>query len=181
MLGTYTSSQITAAAKNKLIEVLAWKACQRTIAPTELSYHNSSQKFIYHVSGHRDGCSTECPGEQVYRMLPEIRAAVASFSLACASATPVAEILGVSKVQVSPNPLGTSRELALEFTLDQPIELSYRVLNAQGQVLLESVPTRFPSGANRVPVVGLPQELPQGLHFVQIVSSGQSITRGVVF
>ncbi len=181
MLGTYTSSQISAAAKNKLIEVLAWKACQRAIAPVELSYHNSSQKFIYHISGHRDGCSTECPGEQVYRLLPEIRSAVASYSMACASATPVLEISGISGVQVSPNPRGFSQDLALEFTLAQPMELSYRILNAQGQVLMESELSRFTSGANRIPVSGLPQGVPQGLHFVQIISGGQSITRSVVF
>jgi hypothetical protein len=181
MLGTYTSSQITTAAKNKLIEVLAWKACQRAIAPIELSYHNSSQKFIYHISGHRDGCSTECPGEQVYRLLPEIRAAVASYAQACASATPILEISGISRVQLSPNPLQSLQELALEFTLDHPMDLSYRVLNVQGQVLLESERARFPSGANRIPVVGLPQGLPQGLHFVQIVSGDRSITRSVVF
>jgi hypothetical protein len=83
MMGTYTSVDITAAARAKLVEILGWKACNSNINPTGQSVHSGSGLNLFNISGHRDGCATECPGNTFYNTLPALRTAVASHLAAC--------------------------------------------------------------------------------------------------
>ncbi|MCF8267055.1 MAG: N-acetylmuramoyl-L-alanine amidase [Ignavibacteriales bacterium] len=73
VMGTYTTVSPTDNALNSLKLLFAWKLNQRGIDPTASSYHPSSQRTIKHVSGHRDGCSTECPGTNLYYKLGNLR------------------------------------------------------------------------------------------------------------
>lgn len=79
MLGTYTSVTPSDISKETLRNLLAWKSCQEDIDPLDFSFHNSSGLNLYHISGHRDGCNTECPGNAFYPELPDIRLAVADY------------------------------------------------------------------------------------------------------
>lgn len=79
LLGTYTEVPPTDKALKSLKEMLAWRACARNINPTGFSFHTSSGLVLYHISGHRDGCSTECPGEKTYELLPQLRLDVAQY------------------------------------------------------------------------------------------------------
>lgn len=167
MLGTYTTSQITAAAKSKLVETLAWKACQRNIAPLEVSYHNSTQSFIFNISGHRDGCSTECPGQQVYQILPELRAAVQAQTQVCESATPVLSIQGLTAMNLTPNPASSMREVRVQFSLASAHRMSYRILNVQGGVVHESEVNHFPAGASSFYLSGV-QAVAPGTYYFQL-------------
>lgn len=76
IIGDFTSATPPAAALNSLKKILAWKADQRGIDPTARSRHNSSGRDLNHISGHRDGCATACPGNAFYPMLTGIRADV---------------------------------------------------------------------------------------------------------
>ena len=83
LLGTYSSSSPTQAARTNLEKLLAWKADQRGINPLQTSYHPPSQLTLYNISGHRDANSspaplacpkgTVCPGSTLYNLLPSIR------------------------------------------------------------------------------------------------------------
>jgi hypothetical protein len=84
MLGTYTSVNITDTARGTLVRILGWKCCNSSINPTAQSFHASSGLTLFNISGHRDGCATECPGNQVYASLPQIRTAVQDYVTACA-------------------------------------------------------------------------------------------------
>lgn len=84
MLGTYTSALPTSAAMTTLHELLAWKAAQRGIDPLGKSLHRATNSTIDNISSHRDGnrlpnsCTvTECPGNALYPLLPQVRQAVA--------------------------------------------------------------------------------------------------------
>jgi hypothetical protein len=90
MLGTYTSVNVTDTARATLVKVLGWKCCNSNINPTAQSLHTSSGLNLFNISGHRDGCSTECPGNQVYATLPQIRTEVQSYITACAPCAPPA-------------------------------------------------------------------------------------------
>ena len=100
IIGDFTSATPPAAALNSLKKILAWKADQRGIDPTGVSRHNSSGRELNHISGHRDGCATACPGEAFYPLLAGVRAdvksllsnfgAVASVSAASFSASALA-------------------------------------------------------------------------------------------
>jgi len=63
MIGTYTDILPTPEALATLRNLLSWKACKETIDPLDFSFHNSSGLNLFHISGHQDGCATECPGE----------------------------------------------------------------------------------------------------------------------
>lgn len=83
MLGTFTSGVPTPAAMAKLSELLAWKSSQAGLDPLGRSTHRGMNSVLDHISGHRDGnrlpgsCTvTECPGNALYPLLPDIRRAV---------------------------------------------------------------------------------------------------------
>lgn len=73
VMGTYTSASPTEAAKTSLTEILAYKTDERNINPLGSGYHISSGLTLNNISGHRNGCATECPGTNLYNQLPDIR------------------------------------------------------------------------------------------------------------
>jgi hypothetical protein len=82
LLGTLTNQDATAAARDALERVLAWKASAHGIDPQGSSLYtnpvNGTQKTFANIAGHRDVNSTECPGGVFYATLPTIRADVAA-------------------------------------------------------------------------------------------------------
>jgi hypothetical protein len=76
VMGTYSSTSPTEAAKTSLAEILAYKADERNINPLGGGYHAASGITLNNISGHRNGCATECPGTNLYNQLPNIRTAV---------------------------------------------------------------------------------------------------------
>ena len=88
LIGLFDSVTPTTAALGSLARLLAWKCRQRGIDPLGASFHGATRLQLNHISGHRDGdhappesgacpVGTECPGEMLYRLLPEIRGRVA--------------------------------------------------------------------------------------------------------
>lgn len=83
MLGTFTSVSPGEEALESLFRLIAWKGEKDDIDLMAGSYHavgpssaNLPDKYMYHISGHRDGCSpgyTECPGNFLYSMIPAVR------------------------------------------------------------------------------------------------------------
>lgn len=73
MMGTYTNVMPTTEALTSLRSLLAWKACDAGILPLDSAYHSPSSRVLNRISGHRDGCSTECPGQMLYDYLPSLR------------------------------------------------------------------------------------------------------------
>lgn len=73
MLGTYIDDAPTPESMTTLKEYLAWKSADLNIDPTASSLHAPSEYSIPNVSGHRDGCSTTCPGDMLYADLPQLR------------------------------------------------------------------------------------------------------------
>lgn len=84
VLGEYSSIDASAAAKASVAQIAAWKLGQYKYDPTgqvDLTAGMDNGKFklgqtasFYRISGHRDGYSTECPGNKLYASIPEIRA-----------------------------------------------------------------------------------------------------------
>ena len=85
MIGTYTDVLPTEAALNTLRNLLAWKSCFDNIDPLDFSFHSSSGLNLFHISGHRDGCATECPGELFYPTLEDMRDSVANIIENCSA------------------------------------------------------------------------------------------------
>lgn len=91
MLGTFSTITPTEIAINSLEYLLAWKSCDIDADPLGQSLHAPSSAVLNHISGHRDGCNTECPGDAFYPLFPGIRQGVQNKILAECSglATPI--------------------------------------------------------------------------------------------
>jgi N-acetylmuramoyl-L-alanine amidase/PKD domain/Ig-like domain CHU_C associated len=89
MMGNYMTVNPTTVAVDKLKQILAWKCCESNIDPLATSVHAGSGLTISNISGHRNGCSTSCPGDLLYTQLPQIRTDVSNYiGNSCTPATP---------------------------------------------------------------------------------------------
>ena len=79
VLGDFTAIQPAPEALSSLQKLLAWKTCDIGADPLGFSFHSSSAAMLAHISGHRDGCATACPGDQFYPLLPVVRLSVADY------------------------------------------------------------------------------------------------------
>ena len=90
VLGTYGSTQITAAARSALTRLLAWRLDLAHVDPvstlTQVSGGNARfpaglPVFLRAVSGHRDTGFTSCPGDALYSQLGALARGVAGTGL----------------------------------------------------------------------------------------------------
>ena len=75
LIGDYTSREPTALAMEQLEHLLSWKSYKEGLNPLGASFHPANPELGV-IAGHRDGCATLCPGDQVYKLLPGLRLAV---------------------------------------------------------------------------------------------------------
>ncbi len=74
LLGDYMTAQPTDISLASLAKLIAWKMKKESILPLEKSIHAASGKNLNNLSAHRDGsCSTDCPGNNLYAKLEQIR------------------------------------------------------------------------------------------------------------
>ena len=89
MIGTFSTETPTMEARNSLKQLLAWKTCDVDIDPEGISIHTLSGLLLDHISGHRQGCNTECPGNAFFPLLSDVREEVAAFIASGCSIVPV--------------------------------------------------------------------------------------------
>lgn len=77
LLGNFNTAEPTDTAVASLERLTAWKVDKEGLDPLGQRTHpaNSSLETI---AGHRDGCATECPGDNLYARLEAIRTSVAA-------------------------------------------------------------------------------------------------------
>jgi hypothetical protein len=173
MLGDYTNITITAAARAKLAQLLAWKACERNIDPLASSVHAGSNRTIFNISGHRDGCATQCPGNTFYPDLPGVRIDVSNIMNA---ATPVASIDGLEEFSISPNPVVHTAMLQLK--LNTVKEVQYRIVTVDGKVVYQSARQKI-TGVYRVELNAL-NDLPAATYLLQLWVNDEMVSRRMV-
>lgn len=78
VMGDFTNISPTDNAKSILKDLLAWKICDIDADPLEMATHASSGLNLNRISGHQDGCATECPGASFYPQFSDIRMEVAA-------------------------------------------------------------------------------------------------------
>ncbi len=124
LLGDYRSAQMTPAMKEALISLMAWEADRFNIHPLESSYF--VHREFPNVVGHRDLLPTICPGDNVYKALPELRRLTWQRLLAHKPRVEIGSpgagesVSGVTQVQVSsPSPTTSRLELYLDGTLQK--------------------------------------------------------------
>ncbi|PPS77991.1 MULTISPECIES: N-acetylmuramoyl-L-alanine amidase [Streptomyces] len=100
VLGDYSTAATNAAVRASVAKVAAWKLGLYGIAPTGTvvltsgadngKYKLGQKGTFQRISGHRDGYPTECPGQNLYDDLPEIRTLAANAANAANAATTAA-------------------------------------------------------------------------------------------
>jgi uncharacterized protein with LGFP repeats len=101
VIGNYaTDGRATATVQNAISRIAAYKLGQYGVDPTGKVtltaagntgvYDKGEEATLYTISGHRDGYATECPGDDLYSKLPEIRRFAAS--PAANAAAPTADL-----------------------------------------------------------------------------------------
>ena len=87
LLGTYTDVAPTDTTVASLLMLISWKANKDHLNPLAFKPHGDLP-LLGVIAGHRDGCSTECPGDKVYEKIPAYREFV-DFYLQTACEEPV--------------------------------------------------------------------------------------------
>jgi N-acetylmuramoyl-L-alanine amidase/Secretion system C-terminal sorting domain len=75
LLGNYNEVQPSNASIKSLINLAGWKLGKEKLPVIGQFQHTNGLLNI--VSGHRDGCATECPGNNLYAKLSELRQKIA--------------------------------------------------------------------------------------------------------
>ncbi|HMO34249.1 MAG TPA: N-acetylmuramoyl-L-alanine amidase [Lacibacter sp.] len=176
LLGTYTTATITPEARNTLIATLAWKGCELNIDPTGSSVHLTSGLTLNHVSGHRQGCSTECPGNTLFSDLTAIGFAAKGYQDNGCRITAVPGGNGAELLTVLPNPTAGSAWLRLQVTGVQ--ELRYQLYSSDGRLLHSAAP-RILSGTVVMEIEGL-REQPAGTYLLRVWIGGKGRALPVV-
>lgn len=177
MIGTYTNTQASEAARKTLVDVLAWKACRENINPAETLVHASSGLNLFRISGHRDGCSTECPGEQLYRALPDIRTAVQTRIDACGLSTGTAPVPGLEYLRLTPNPLTSGAEITAEIMLHRSAMLRYVLFDAAGRQIAHSTPVQV-QGQQQIRIPEFSNQ-PPGIYSIQFWVDDQTTSQRI--
>ncbi len=76
MLGNFELVEPSIAMMQSLQQLLAYKACKESIAPTGSSNIVSHTGFMKNISGHKEGCApnhTSCPGKFLFAKMEQIR------------------------------------------------------------------------------------------------------------
>lgn len=178
ILGTYTSTSMPDTARKVLTRLLAWKACGSSINPIGNSWHASSSRNLSHISGHRDGCATECPGQRTYNELPALRTAVADQIAACNTTTSLPQIPGLQQFRFTPNPVRHGKALA-SFDLATPKRLLYEVYTADGRLLYAS-PSRSIQGTTSIDIKGLDRSAKGSAYIVFRLDKSSFVQRVLV-
>lgn len=142
LLGNFELTAPNDSAISSLIKMLTWEACDKNIAPTLSSYHNSSQLTIPNISGHSHantstaphGCpkGTLCPGDSLFRLLPMIRDSVATYS--CLGDVSLRRVEGANDIKVYPNPVVNK----MTITGMPAGQGTVQIINYTGQILWSS-------------------------------------------
>ncbi|HEX4958740.1 MAG TPA: N-acetylmuramoyl-L-alanine amidase [Lacibacter sp.] len=173
MLGDYTNITVTTATRATLAQLLAWKACERNIDPLAVSFHASSNRTINNISGHRDGCATQCPGNTFYPDLPVVRMDVANI---LNGTTLVASIDGLEEFSISPNPVAHTAILQLK--LNTVKEVQYRIVSADGRIIYQS-PKQKINGVWREELKVLNGAIP-AVYTLQLWVNDEMISRSII-
>jgi len=77
LLGNYETTNPADPGISSIISLITFYGLRKGLHPFENASHALGN--LSTISGHRNGCSTLCPGESLYNLLPDIRSQVSDF------------------------------------------------------------------------------------------------------
>ncbi|MEN0002894.1 MAG: N-acetylmuramoyl-L-alanine amidase [Bacteroidota bacterium] len=136
MLGTFTEVLPQAATLQSLRELVAWKVCESDLDPLGEAFHPSSSLVLPHISGHQDGCATECPGAVFYPTLPTLRQEIEGYLVENCNSDPTStpSLFSEVNVQLFPNPMRGSGNINITAPVSGVVDV--RLFSTKQQQLL---------------------------------------------
>ena len=135
VIGSFDNVEPPQAAIKSLEKLLAWKLDVHHINPlgTAVMTAGAKEKFaegqkvtLPVIAGHRQVNYTDCPGDALFSLLPDIRQAVAGIGL------PKIYDFAVSATAISPNGDGQQDSLTVTSTNSEPDKWSVAIRNSDG-------------------------------------------------
>ena len=162
MMGNYMTVAPTDTAWRTLEKLLAWKAVESNINPTNYA-PLSDLGSIPVVNGHRSGCATDCPGDSSFNRLPALRNRLGAMVAACRTVAST-DLTDLGRVTLTPNPVSQGQlQLNLEINSLQNIDI--QAFDALGRQVFE----HSLSGQNGQSETTLEvSTLPKGVYFFKI-------------
>ena len=169
MMGTFTTVTPTEVAITSLEKLLGWKSCDRDIAPLASSFHPSSGLTLHNISGHRDGCNTECPGNSFYPLLPSVRQGVVDYIESSCTAVSTSQLdLAGDLLRISPNPARNQLSIRFESELDG--EMQWQLVNLYQQAVAQWTSSKNTAVfTDKISI----ESLPMGIYFLHLEINGQ--------
>ncbi len=176
LLGNYESTAPTPEALESLRKLLAWKACDSQLNPLGTSFHPSTGKNLSVISGHRDGCATQCPGDAFMPLMSNLRTEVDTALAACQGLSSIDPQAVLASFRMYPNPVSNNLFVSWDQTTVED-RGGWSLINAQGQqVAGES--RRFTPGSASV-TIGT-RHLTPGMYLIQIRSGKVMLRKPVL-
>ncbi len=152
LLGDLSLVAPTETALNSLEELISWKIDKDQLDPEGINNHPLNNALPV-IAGHRDGCSTECPGNFTYPQLSTIRQNVISAIDACNQPEPEPEVESLT-FSVGPSP---AYHNFLNVNLPQEISITDLIfLDLNGKIInvpvLNEVNNSFQLDISQIPV-----------------------------
>ena len=166
LMGTYTSVTPPSDMLYTLEDLLVWKCCDKNIDPLATAYHASSGLTLQTISGHRDGGATECQGDRVYNLLPNIRTNVNAALSSCS--------LGIDNefykdISIYPNPFDDN--VYLNYKNSTFANLEIRCFDVNGRLLYYGERTSY-NGEGKLDL----SKLESGIYFLRLSSENKTTT-----
>jgi N-acetylmuramoyl-L-alanine amidase/Secretion system C-terminal sorting domain len=158
LLGDYMTAQPTDISLESLAKLIAWKAKKEAIMPLEKSIHAASGKNLNNISAHRDGsCSTDCPGDNLYAKLEQVRQKTVQ---SCTAFTPLGFVDELDLLpQIYPNP--TSGKVWINVPTSKT-----EILVFDGMGIIRMTEKQFQKEQNRYSFST--EGLAKGIYFIKI-------------
>ncbi len=139
ILGDYQNTPPPGLALHAIERLIAWKLQKDHLDPLGITPHPLNPT-LHVISGHRDGCATLCPGDQLYAMLPGLRNRVHQLIIHTGIDLTDHPSTNEPTLMIFPNPV---RDF-LTIESDQPIRY-LRILNSTGNLIwhLTGQPTQL--------------------------------------
>lgn len=132
LMGNLSTVQPSDVSLTSLSQLIGWKLKKESLQPIGMGFHTGSARQLDFISGHRNGCATECPGNNLYAALPTIRLAVSkTCSFTAVVAVPLATENAETDWIVYPNP--SRGVFSVEHKAVDPNQVSFSLVDAAGR------------------------------------------------
>ncbi len=134
LIGDYDTLQPNSKMIEVLVDLLSWKYAKDTLNPlSKFAHPTENDPLLNALSGHRQGCATICPGNQVFNQLSDIRNQTYSRYIQCLPFVGISETHFKINFFYSPNPSQNTIYLNSEY-LEEISKVS--IIQMNGQIFL---------------------------------------------